>query len=122
MRRWGSIGLAGITVGLIGWAAAIRFVERDGSDGVTVERVKASVPSKLGTDPREHSDPRHDEIDGPSAVTDTRDARERIDNVLAELRLKHDELVDVGAAAAARTVHAQIQRLEGAQERAAVGE
>lgn len=125
MRRWGSIGLAGVAVGVMSWAAADRVVEHNNEYDVSVVHGTESAPDEVDrATHRERSNPRQEEIVAPpTTAIDARDAEDRVDSVLAELRLKHEELVDAGAAAAAQTVHAQIQRLERAQrERAAVTE
>lgn len=51
----------------------------------------------------------------PGSPTDTRDATQRLDDVLADLEEKHDVLLAAGALEAEKTVRARIERLHAAQ-------
>jgi hypothetical protein len=123
MHRWVLIGFAAMTVGLIGWVTTeLRAGEEDGQSArheeapATDERRVRPVGEEPQPEPGRA-------IREPAAPTDTRDATQRVDDVIAELQDKHDELVAAGAAEAAKTVQAQIDRLEADhRERASKGE
>jgi hypothetical protein len=123
MRRWVLIGFAAMTVGLIGWVTTeLRAGEEEGQSARHEEAPATDErrvrPVGEGPQPEPHRAVRE-----PAAPPDTRDATQRVDDVIAELQDKHDELVAAGAVEAAKTVQAQIDRLEAEQQkRSANGE
>lgn len=102
-------------VGLIGWAVMEHRGDAPASEGAEV--VEPKTPSRSGKAavgveadalrPRESAE--------PGSPTDTRDATQRLDDVLADLEEKHDVLLAAGALEAEKTVRARIERLHAAQ-------
>ena len=124
MRRWTFIGLVVATVALAGWAATELRADEEDEHAERMREVEARAGDETPVAPgAEHQPEPAKSITKPAAPADTRDARQRVDDVIAELRGKHDELVAAGATEAAKTVQAQIDRLEAEQRaRAAMEE
>lgn len=117
MRRWRIIGLAIVAAALIGWVVVDSGARNSEGDGAQVERPTPAEREARGERvlesraDRDEDQPSH----APTKIADTRPPEQRVQDLIAELRIKHEALVTAGATAAAETVRPQIERLERAQ-------